>query len=283
MPSTLVILGLCHLAQLLPIVIGSFLPRSPDSYGPSHTVNMHRALGSQTLSPSNVTATLQLQEKIANISAFSEKFMTCFQPGQFNIPVANVDHCEFIINEVILRLPNPMQKQTWGFNDDSNFNLERQEYDQWPYKQCVISVSSIDHTAQGYFSPADVALISLNIIQKCVNNTKYPLGGTISIDTLEKGFYVVVGGKDLSRSAATATERSLPPGLNQRGTADHAATPLFLEKQDGNITDILGSEIAPVPVNCIEPGDPADRGPLDVNNCIVVAREVLAEPNTFIP
>ena len=99
-----------------------------------------------------------------------------------------------------------MQKQTWGFSNLADFNLDSQDLEQWPHGKCVISVGCLDHTEEGYFAPVDVGYISKVIIDECVRDTKAALGGTTNIDSIVKGFYVVVGGRS-PRTGITATAR----------------------------------------------------------------------------
>ena len=119
----------------------------------------------------------------------------CFDPDvDHRLQPALLSDCDFIINEIILRFPNPMREQTFGYTPTVDVDLSIKENGEWSYDQCVIFVRNIPMTGRDRFRWVDVALAAKRIMNECVEESKYAKGGWADIGSLEDDFYVTVGG-----------------------------------------------------------------------------------------
>lgn len=195
--------------------------------------NAEAALASshEALSPSNSSG---------NLEAETDPDIDCF-PRQSRLPDANADDCNFIINEIILRMKDPFQAKTWGFTDTVDINLSRSQY-QWMFKDCFMRVKNIDEAAVDTFRPVDVAEVAQNIVQKCIVDTKERLGGNADVGQLAfpRSFYVVVSGtaKRSEETLGNDTLLSLPLGgaltLDSRASSvSPEANPLSMISTEG--------------------------------------------------
>ncbi|CAF9918653.1 MAG: hypothetical protein ALECFALPRED_000776 [Alectoria fallacina] len=129
--------------------------------------------------------------------------VTCFNPYQSRLRPAAVEDCQFIINQIILRYPNPMFRQTFGYSASADIDLSQPQNEKWIVGRCVMFVRNLDKTRTDTFRMVDVAYTAHRILTKCVIEAKYPVGGTADVGTVGKDFYVGVGG--ITRPAGTNT------------------------------------------------------------------------------
>ena len=118
----------------------------------------------------------------------------CFNPRVVSLQPAAATDCNFIINQIILRLFDPTRQLTFGFVDDVDVNLSKPEYRQWQYGQCLISIKNPNVFQSDTFRLLDVATTARRITMQCVVDTQEKIGGTAKIGTVGRGFYVSVGG-----------------------------------------------------------------------------------------
>lgn len=118
----------------------------------------------------------------------------CFNPFVIHLQPAVAPDCNYIINQIILRLFNPTRQLTFGFTDAVDVDLSRPPYQRWQYGQCLISVKNNDVAQVDTFRLLDLAATARRISMHCLVNTQEKLGGVATIGTDERGFYVYVGG-----------------------------------------------------------------------------------------
>ena len=94
-----------------------------------------------------------------------------------------------------------MSPEVFGYTSAADIDLSQRENERWFYGQCVIFVRALDKTEIDTFRMLDVALTARNIIDKCIADTKFMVGGASSIGS-KKGFFVGVGGPNVT-----------PPGM----------------------------------------------------------------------
>ena len=156
----------------------------------------------QSLKPGGAGATLNLITPLANLSgsvrAPPEHPVECFNPYSVRLQPAVAEDCDFIINEIILRYPNPMSEQTFGYGPPADFDLSLPENEKWIHGGCVIFVRNfVSKRLLGTFRLIDVALTAQRIVGECVVGAKYPIGGTADVGLIADRFYVGVGGLTL--------------------------------------------------------------------------------------
>ena len=125
--------------------------------------------------------------------------VNCFDPtSSHKLKHAIPSDCTFIIDEIILRLPNPMKEQNFGYTDADDINLTDPESGQWIHGQCLVYIRGLDAgpTLRDRFRFVDVALTAHRIMADCVQDAKYALGGIADVGTKEDRFYVGVAGMD---------------------------------------------------------------------------------------
>ncbi|KAL9136805.1 MAG: hypothetical protein Q9175_001988 [Cornicularia normoerica] len=116
----------------------------------------------------------------------------CFNPFIIHLQPAVATDCGYIINEVILRLSDPTRQLTFGFTDAADINLSKPQYRKWQFGQCMVSLKN-DNVAQAdTFRLLDVATTARRISTQCLVSKQEKIGGTSSIGTDGKGFYVFV-------------------------------------------------------------------------------------------
>ena len=118
----------------------------------------------------------------------------CFNPYSVKLKPAAVEDCQFVITEIILRYPNPMSEQTFGYTSSADIDLSLPQNEKWEFGRCAIFVRNIDRTRTDTFRMVDVAATAHNIMTECLVGMKYPLGGTCSVGPRAGNFYVGVGG-----------------------------------------------------------------------------------------
>ena len=156
-----------------------------------------------------------------------ERPVRCFDPSY--VPIlepASVPDCEFIIDEMISRLPDVMDEQSFGYTHDEDVNLAIRGNGQWVYDRCVIFVGTINREGRGRFRYADVAVQARRVIEECVEVTKYARGGTSQVGRIVDGFYTTVGGRSIDRGNGTILV--LPSDVRVSSTAGRTSVPTSL-------------------------------------------------------
>ncbi len=135
----------------------------------------------------------------------------CFERRIPKLSPTMADDCQVIIDHVILRYPNPMMPQTFGYSDSVDIDLRKPENQRWIFGQCSIFVRGLDQTLDDTFRMVDVASTASRITKTCVTEVKYPNGGAAGIGSTEENYYVAVGGAPVAHMS-NETVLSLPSG-----------------------------------------------------------------------
>lgn len=145
------------------------------------------------------------------VRCFDPSFVPILQP-------TSVADCNFIVDEIISRLPNVMREQSFGYTSAEDVNLSIKKNGQWIHDQCVIFVGTADKKGRDHFRYVDVAVQTKRLIEQCVEVSKYARGGTAPVGRLEDTFFVTVGGLGPYRGNGTSlvlpsdAPASSPPG-----------------------------------------------------------------------
>lgn len=118
----------------------------------------------------------------------------CFNPYSVKLKPAAVEDCQFVINHIILRYPNPMYQQTFGYMASADIDLSLPQNQKWIFGHCAMFVRNLDKSRTDTFRMVDVAYTAHRIMAECVTGAKYPLGGVADVGTVADNFYVGVGG-----------------------------------------------------------------------------------------
>lgn len=227
----------------------------------------------------------------------------CFDPTLIDRrKPAIASDCRFIVNEMILRLPNPMIEQTFGYTDDVDINLSEKENSQFIYGTCVVFIRSVDKTASpDRFRFLDVAYTALRIVEQCVEGSKYAIGGFAGIGTTDGDFYVGVGGigpiylangtnLDLASGAGISSPSNTIPVSSSRNRTGSTSSYSYsgtmsvdLGKRSSNTTKFVQASSGFAPsVRCIRSGMPAARK-IDIQDCTDAAMVLLSDPMILNP
>lgn len=134
----------------------------------------------------------------------------CFDPSYVHrLKPTIAAHCGVIINDIIPSLPDPMLERSFGYTDAEDVNLSKDDNDRFVFGQCVVLIRSVDKTSRDVFRYVDIANTAQRIVGKCVEGSKYVLGGTSDIGTIEDNFFVVVGGVSAPRLVESGNGTSL--------------------------------------------------------------------------
>lgn len=218
----------------------------------------------------------------------------CFNPTRSpSMKPAIASDCSFIINEIILRLPEPMTVRSFGFTDAEDINVSEPENSHWVYGQCVVFLRNINQTSRDLFRFLDVAYAAQRIVNECVEGTKYAPGGTTDIGTIEDNFYVAVGGLShphagngttLVLVSDTVVSRLSDPMPAPTSAHSYISTvSVDLDKRSNDIPEVLQatSDFAPN-VRCFQPGMTGARN-IDVQDCYDATRVLLKDSNLLLP
>ena len=118
----------------------------------------------------------------------------CFNPFSTKLEPTDAEDCEIVINEIILRYPNPMVPQSFGYTDRVDIDLREPQNQKWVYGRCATFVRNMNKSRVDTFRWVDVALVVHKIIKECIADQKYPLGGIANVGSRTEGFFVGVGG-----------------------------------------------------------------------------------------
>lgn len=207
--------------------------------------------------------------------------------------------CDFIVNEIILRLPNPMVEQTFGYTDDVDINLSEKENNQYIYGQCIVFIRDVDKApGRDRFRFLDVAYTAHRIIEQCVEGSKYAIGGVADVGTTENHFYVGVGGlvptyleNGTNLELAPSTEVSspssaIPASLPRKRTSFYNyrdTRSVDFGKRSSNDTKLVQASSGFAPsVRCIKNGMPAAQK-ISLQDCTNAAMVLLSDPLIFTP
>ena len=184
------------------VVVSGTERRSVESQGNDSTLSL----------PSNKSRTLESRASLTSpegnplsliptegLKAGKRWPVNCFDPAASSkLKHAVTSDCTFIIDEIILRLANPMKEQNFGYTDADDINLTDPENSQWIHGQCVVYIRGLDGdaTLRDRFRFVDVALTAHRILEDCVQDAKYAIGGIADVGTREDRFYVGVAGMD---------------------------------------------------------------------------------------
>ncbi len=132
----------------------------------------------------------------------------CFHPIPMEFKAAKAEDCHVIIDDIILRYPEPFAELSWGYTDEQDINLALRENSKWSWGECTIFVRSVDDRSVDRFRIVDVAARAKDVIRECVVGTKDGYGGFSDVGHLSRlvSFFVAVGGRDDSLANST-----LPP------------------------------------------------------------------------
>ena len=129
-----------------------------------------------------------------SIEAPPEYSANCFNPYTVELKPADVEDCQVIIDQIILRYPNPMSEQTFGYTSSADIDLSLKQNERWVFGRCMIFIRNTDKTRTDTFRIVDIASTAHKIIKKCLIGAKYPVGGICDVGSSEENFYVGVGG-----------------------------------------------------------------------------------------
>ena len=118
----------------------------------------------------------------------------CFNPYSVKLKPTVVQDCEFVINQIILRYPNPMFPHTFGYRPSADIDLSLPQNEKWRFGSCVMFVRNLDKTRTDTFRMVDVGYTAHRIMTECISGVKYPLGGTADVGTVANNFFVGVVG-----------------------------------------------------------------------------------------
>lgn len=152
----------------------------------------------QSLKPGGTLSTLNL---IVPATDHSESVKTppanrrvyCFDPRSADLKPALADDCDVVINDIILRYPDPMSPKTFGYRPSADIDLSLPANEQWIYDSCTIFVRNVNKTRTDTFRMVDVAITAQNIVKKCLVGAKYPLGGFSDVGPTAGNFFLGVG------------------------------------------------------------------------------------------
>ena len=212
----------------------------------------------------------------------------CFDPSMSPpLEPASASDCDFIINNIILSLPNPMLEQTFGYTDDVDVNLSIDGNGQWIYQQCRILITNrARNTARFRF--LDVAYTAHRIMEQCIAESKYGLGGTAKVGAPNSRFFVGVGGinqmgiengttRDLGLPMTAPSSSDIVSGSPSRYGTDPTD---FAKRSSKTIEGSQASNDFAPTVRCITPSMPAARH-TDIQDCIEAAKLLLRDPNVL--
>lgn len=212
----------------------------------------------------------------------------CFEKAVFVLEVAVATDCEVIINEIILRLNDPMRVQVFGFDETADVDLSLPENHQWHFGQCIISLDSLLQSEEDSFRAVDVAVVAQRIIRRCVVGSKDAYGGHADIGSPGKNFFVIVGGIEPSptRAVSSHARLSLPStNVTQKSIIlkeDIDIKDLGISTRSNSRIDLTAIDSYSFPITCIRPGMPA-AGNINSNDCLAVTKTLLSYPDVLLP
>ena len=123
----------------------------------------------------------------------ANRLFHCFRPDSAKLKHADADDCEIVINDIILRYPDPMSPKTFGYRPSADIDLSLPQNEQWIYGSCTIFVRNVNKTRTDTFRMVDVAITAQKIVTECLVGAKYPLGGFSDIGSTAGNFFLGVG------------------------------------------------------------------------------------------
>lgn len=227
--------------------------------------------------------------------------VNCFSPkGVRILKPATASDCSFIINEIILRLPNPMKEQNFGYTDAVDIDVSKAENNHWIYGRCAVFLRNFGEKTdvRDRFRFVDVAFAAHRIMEQCVEGSKYAIGGVADVGRFEDRFYVGVSGIDpddpgngrtldlasgvgvSSAMSALLSKNSTDSTLSHGNSGTESAN---LVKRSSNITKLgEASNRFARTANCIRSGMPAAKK-IDMQDCTDAAMVLLSDPKILVP
>ena len=180
------------------------------------------SMGAKSLKPNLLVPSNDLSGSIITVPNHP---VHCFDPHSVKLnPTAGAD-CAVIIDHIILRYPNPMSPQTFGYTPSADINLSLPDNRKWVFGRCMIFVRNVDETRTDTFRMVDVAAAAQRIVDECVTGAKYAVGGTAGVGTAVEDFYVGLGA----------------PGSPETHQTTDSATLLNLSMVDSGAHDGVGT------------------------------------------
>ena len=160
----------------------------------------------------------------------------CFHPLPLKYKAAKAEDCHVIIDNIILRYPEPFAELSWGYTDEQDINLSLSENSKWIWGECMIFVRSSSSRSVDRFRIVDVAARAKDLIRECVVGTKEGYGGFSDVGHLQMlvSFFVAVGGSDESRANSTILS---PPTNDTIISASSNKTVLSLSRNTERFMD----------------------------------------------
>ena len=214
----------------------------------------------------------------------------CFDPS-LSPPLepASASDCNFIINNIILSLPNPMLEQTFGYTDDVDVNLSIDGSGQWIHQNCRVLITNRPRTT-GRFRFLDVALTAHRIMEQCIEGSKYGLGGTAKVGASDSRFFIGVGGiGPMDIGNGTTGDTGFPitapssSDIVSGSPSTYGTDPADFAKRSSKTIEGSKASNEFVPnVRCITPDMPVARQ-MDIKDCEDAAKLLLRDPNVLVP
>ena len=181
------------------------------------SLSTHTQSLAQREAASNSNLNLSSTNLSSRLDAPPDYPVHCFNPYSIKLKLAAAEDCQFVISNIILRYPYPMNPQTFGYTSSADIDLSLPENEKWIFRDCVMFVRNTNKTRTDTFRMVDVALTAHRIMTQCIVGVKYPVGGTADVGPVADNFYVGVGG--LVSTDATNNKTSI---LQQFSSVDEA-------------------------------------------------------------
>ena len=155
------------------------------------------SVGEELSLPARMRPPWSIHRGLFNLSTVPQAALryevACFENASSRLRSANPEDCQIVIDHIILSYPNPMLPRTFGFNDEVDIDLRDPANKQWKYGNCIIFLYNRNEELVDTFSMVDVAAAASRIVQECALGTKYAWGGSSSVGSPMKYFYVALG------------------------------------------------------------------------------------------
>ncbi|KAL6717812.1 hypothetical protein ACLMJK_003897 [Lecanora helva] len=261
---------------------------SPSPYGPAASHPSSRGNPADHDDQNHSLGSLGLDRSrshpgyVSNVGGVSAKGVDCFTPSGPVMERTIAEDCEFVINHLILGMPDPMAELIFGFGDSVDVDLDIKMNKQWWFKQCLITLDNGNKTEQDSFRYVDIAITAQRIVQQCVAGTKDALGGSSHVGSASKDFYVILGGVAPMPGSTMPPRLTLPAhNVSDKPLSSRDPKRQELDKRLESSLELFDSKNLVVPISCVKPGMPAAGGVLNIENCIDLAKTMLHDPNVL--
>ena len=173
--------------------------------GPQHGSSL--GTGTQSVVPEAALgiSSPNLPSKNVSVQTPPSYPVECLNPYSVQIRHADGDDCRVIIDHIILRYPDPMRVQSFGYGASADIDLSLPQNEKWMFGSCAIFVRNRDRTRTDKFRMVDVAATAEQIISECIDEVKRPVGGVADIGMVQYNFFVGVGGHYIKGNANNAS------------------------------------------------------------------------------